>query len=90
MPGMDGLMMVREVRGTPELAAIPIIVLTAYEQEMAEKALQAGATRLLRKPMDFDDLIAEVERLLPPLPLFRKRSIVSLARGRGLARRRGG
>jgi CheY-like chemotaxis protein len=66
MPVMDGLMMVREMRGTPEMASIPIIVLTAYGREMAEQARQSGATRALRKPMDFDDLIAEVRRLLPP------------------------
>ncbi len=62
MPGMDGLTVTREVRADAELAELPIVVITALGQADHERqALEAGATRYLRKPFDvmaLRDLIA--------------------------------
>ncbi|MBI5834605.1 MAG: response regulator [Armatimonadetes bacterium] len=62
MPGMDGLAVTRAVRADLALAALPIVVITALGQADHERqALEAGATRYLRKPFDvaaLRDLIA--------------------------------
>jgi len=63
MPGLDGLEVTRRVRADLELAALPIVVITALGQADHERqALEAGATRYLRKPFDvvaLRDLIAD-------------------------------
>ena len=59
---LDGLTVTREVRADAELAEPPIVVITALGQADHERqALEAGATRYLRKPFDvmaLRDLIA--------------------------------
>jgi signal transduction histidine kinase/CheY-like chemotaxis protein/GAF domain-containing protein len=54
MPGMDGLDVIRRVRGwrDPEIAAIPIIALTALAMPGdRERCLDAGADEYLAKPI---------------------------------------
>jgi DNA-binding response OmpR family regulator len=53
MPQLDGLAVTRAVRGDPHLAGLPIVILTALGQADHERqALEAGATRYIRKPFD--------------------------------------
>lgn len=62
MPGMDGFETFQEVRKLPEGAHIPIVFLTASdEQEILDKAIQLGAHSCLRKPFRQDMLLARVE-----------------------------
>ena len=76
MPEMDGLKLVQALRADPQLMALPVIILTgsAYEQDNA-RAKAAGATSFLTKPVESEELIAMVSRLLahpqerePPVP----------------------
>jgi CheY-like chemotaxis protein len=63
MPGMNGLTLCREIRKRRE-GTVAIIV-TAYAGGIsAEDFVQAGASRVLPKPVDVRDLIQTVERLL--------------------------
>ncbi len=51
MPGMDGFEVCRRIRSTPELAEVPIIILTALdERESMLRRIQAGAQDFLSKP----------------------------------------
>jgi CheY-like chemotaxis protein len=52
MPGVDGITLVRHVRGRPELADIPIIVMSAARSGCLDEAMRAGATASLRKPVN--------------------------------------
>lgn len=53
MPGLTGYEVCRRLRDDPELAELPIVILTALGQaEHEREALAAGATRYLRKPFD--------------------------------------
>jgi CheY-like chemotaxis protein len=62
MPGMDGLTLLREIKGRhPEL---PVMMVTAYgDDERRRRAEEAGAFQFLSKPVDFELLKAELRRL---------------------------
>ena len=67
MPELDGFEATRELRSHPELAATPIIAVTAMEG--AQKlAMQAGADDYIRKPIDIRGLIAKVHNWIQPQP----------------------
>lgn len=64
MPGIDGFEVLREIRRTPEFAVTPIVALTAGALNGdCEKALAAGFTRYLARPVSPDTLRAELERV---------------------------
>ena len=59
MPVMDGAAFRDEQLKQANLAAIPVVVITAYRDQRAEvKAM--GAAGLLHKPMDLSDLLKVV------------------------------
>ena len=57
MPKMDGYRLVEEMRKTPDLCAIPVIMISteASEQDM-EKAYLSGANFYVVKPAKVDEL----------------------------------
>jgi two-component system, chemotaxis family, chemotaxis protein CheY len=65
MPEMDGLTLLQQLRADPRLMNLPVIILTgsAYEQDNA-RAKAAGATSFLTKPVESEELISMVNRLL--------------------------
>jgi CheY-like chemotaxis protein len=53
LPGMDGLSATKIIKEDPELEDIPIVALTSYAmQGDKEKALAAGCTGYIAKPID--------------------------------------
>lgn len=68
MPNMDGHTLIRELRAEEGFADTPIVALTAYGSEAAEEAQRCGADAVFAKPMNFDELLAEVARLLESRP----------------------
>ena len=65
MPGMSGLDACREIRRSPELAGVRVIMLTARAQESdTELGLAAGADDYITKPFSPRELAARVEALL--------------------------
>ena len=64
MPNMDGHALIRELRAEEGFADTLIIALTAYGSEAAEEAKKCGANVVFAKPMNFEELLAEVARLL--------------------------
>lgn len=62
MPGMDGIEVARRLR---ENTRIPFIFLTAYgDEEVVERAVEAGALGYLIKPVDSPQLLAAVKTAL--------------------------
>lgn len=61
----DGLELCRELRSSPLLNHIPIIILSAhYEEEDRIEGLKCGADAILRKPFSGEELRVNVEKLL--------------------------
>jgi two-component system chemotaxis response regulator CheY len=51
MPVMDGLELLRRIRSSPALAAVPVVMVTTEaEIDQMTTALQAGATEYIMKP----------------------------------------
>ena len=63
MPRRGGLEVLTELRGDVELAAMPVIVLTA-QPETREDALREGATLVMDKPFSPDEISEAVEGVL--------------------------
>jgi DNA-binding response OmpR family regulator len=64
MPDMDGYEVLRRIRSTPELQAIPVLMLTANATlDGPDKAKAAGADGYMTKPVRFPELMAELERI---------------------------
>jgi CheY-like chemotaxis protein len=64
MPGMDGYELTRRIREEKELPFIPIVLITAYENMNAAEALDLGANDFMRKPIEYDELMARVRASL--------------------------
>ena len=65
MPGKSGLDVLRELRADPELAATPVVMLTARTRAAdREAAAEAGADRFLAKPFSPRELVRIVADVL--------------------------
>ena len=66
MPALDGFGALERLRADPRFATLPIIALTASAmQGDRERALAAGFTSYVSKPVTLKALRAELARLLP-------------------------
>ena len=62
MPGMDGLGLLRKVKG--RRADLPVIMVTAYgDEERRRKAAEFGASEFVTKPVDFNLLKQQLQQL---------------------------
>ena len=65
MPGLTGLEAVRELRSSPELKDIPVILLTARAQQSdVQTGFDCGADDYITKPFSPKELASRVEVLL--------------------------
>jgi signal transduction histidine kinase len=64
MPGMDGFEVCRRIRATPQLAEVPIIMLTALDDRASLlQGIEAGADDFISKPVDRYELTARVRTI---------------------------
>lgn len=62
LPGMDGYQIARELRKRNDLNTIPIIAVTSHAMVGdRERAMAAGATGYIEKPIDPDNFIQRLE-----------------------------
>jgi DNA-binding response OmpR family regulator len=65
LPAGDGFKVLEWFRGNPNMAVIPVIVVSARDLHgNKERALKAGARAFLQKPWDDDELLALISQLL--------------------------
>jgi signal transduction histidine kinase/CheY-like chemotaxis protein len=65
MPGFDGVELAKRVRADVDIAAVPLLLLTAKAgAEHAVTGLRAGADDYLSKPFDASELLARIDALL--------------------------
>jgi CheY-like chemotaxis protein len=82
MPGIDGFQLAHALRGDPETAAIPLVMLTALAQEENRLAgLLSGADRYLVKPVKIPDLIDAIEGAIATSRAEREQTLRQLAEG---------
>jgi CheY-like chemotaxis protein len=64
MPSEDGMSFLEHVRGTPEMASIPFILMSAYPSaQMQQQAFQLGADAFMSKPFQFEALNNTIRNL---------------------------
>jgi twitching motility two-component system response regulator PilH len=63
MPNFNGLATLRELKTNPKTGTIPIIMLSAFnDEQLVEKALNYGAARyLVKSEVEPDDLVKTVQ-----------------------------
>jgi two-component system chemotaxis response regulator CheY len=65
MPRMDGLTLIRNLRGLPQYKTVPILMLTTESSDaMKAQGRAAGATGWLVKPFDPQKLIEVVRKVI--------------------------
>ncbi len=66
MPGMDGIALIKQIRGMGAHKFTPILMLTTETSVEKKKAGQAaGATGWIVKPFHPDQLLAVIQKVLP-------------------------
>jgi class 3 adenylate cyclase len=64
MPDLDGHEVCRRLRANPATALLPIIMVTASDEETKVRALDSGADDFITKPVNHVELLARVRSLL--------------------------
>ena len=66
LPGSDGVEITEQIKATPELAAIPVVMLTGEARvDTLVRSMQAGAADFIVKPFTRDALVAKLAKFLP-------------------------
>ncbi len=66
LPGMNGYEVAQALRRNPALAQVPIVAVTSYAMVGdRERALEAGCSGYIEKPINPETFVADVERHLP-------------------------
>jgi DNA-binding response OmpR family regulator len=67
VPGIDGIELCRRLRASEPTRLVPILAITGYDdRQYPDRAIDAGANRVLIKPCAADRLVDEARRLLRP------------------------
>ncbi len=66
MPNLDGISLIRGIRGNPAYLGVPILMLTTESQEhRKQEGKAAGATGWIVKPFKPEQLLAVLRKVLP-------------------------
>ena len=64
MPKVDGVEVLRQLKGDPELRKLPVIMLTTTEDPReVERCHQIGCNVYIQKPVDYDKFAEAIRRL---------------------------
>lgn len=65
LPGIDGITLIKQIKGTPTLKDTPIIAVTAYAMKGdEEKIMEAGCDAYVSKPINTQELPLIVEKYI--------------------------
>ncbi len=68
MPDLGGLRVLDELRSSPTLAGVPVLVLTGRIEAIPALEDQLGADRVFSKPFGVEDLLARIAELTGKAP----------------------
>lgn len=64
MPKVDGMEVLRRIKGEPALGTIPVVVMTSSREDRdVQAAYRLGANAYVVKPMKFGDFVAVVKQV---------------------------
>jgi CheY-like chemotaxis protein len=67
VPGIDGIELCRRLRADARTRAVPVLAITGYDdRRYRDRALQAGADRVLNKPCELETLVQAVREVVGP------------------------
>lgn len=66
MPEMNGFEVTQRIRQNAALPFIPILLITGYTEPSAADGFDVGADGFIRKPIDFDELLGRIRKILQP------------------------
>ncbi len=65
LPAGDGFVVLERLQKNPQLAVIPVIVLSARSaRDSEQRALEAGALTYFEKPIETEELLEVIERAI--------------------------
>ncbi len=67
LPGMSGLELYDRLHLDERLRSVPVMFETAVSTENGAEFRKRGIRKVLQKPFDLDELIANVKELAPPI-----------------------
>ena len=65
MPSVDGWEFRRALAGIPELVDVPVVVISAVDEDIARRAGLGPGVEFLRKPVELERLLLILARLRP-------------------------
>jgi CheY-like chemotaxis protein len=65
LPVLDGIEFMQVIKRDAELSDIPIVVVSGASRESLARAEEAGAVKVLKKPVDPNTLLDELLQILP-------------------------
>jgi CheY-like chemotaxis protein len=69
VPGLDGIELCRRLRADPRTRGVRVLAVTGYDdRHYPDRVIEAGADRVLLKPLDPAILVAEARRLVMQEP----------------------
>ena len=64
LPGISGIEVVQRIRATPDIAATPVLAVTASVMKRERRqAMDAGCDRFIEKPFDIHELRSQVDEV---------------------------
>jgi uncharacterized protein (TIGR02266 family) len=81
MPGMDGFTLIERVRENPELAHIPVIVITGGRADEYQRAERMGIRAFLHKPVKFAEILETIIGLEGQIARADERTAIEAALG---------
>lgn len=64
LPKIDGLQVLRQLRGNERTRLLPIVILTSSREEQdLINSYRLGANSYIRKPVDFDQFVGAIQQL---------------------------
>lgn len=64
MPNVNGLDLIRLVRADGRIENIPIVAMSAVEKQYLNRAMELGAIAVAQKPIEFDQFVSMVARVV--------------------------